>query len=162
MARYRRNGWHGIAEISSQTNELDSIPANRQRYKTEILELFDEAIRTEDSNKLQFCIATCWRDGIDSDYFVRFEKVILARWHEQHEDIVDLVYQLKDERFCDALYEISFNPGTYRRFDDEDESTLRKCVHALKVMKSEKAERILKRLVDAGNPNVKYALEAYG
>jgi hypothetical protein len=156
------NEWTKANSMESVYKVFDSIKDKGQLYKQEILDLFDEAISERDSKKLRFCIATCWRDGLDSDYIVRFENVILADWHEEYEDIVDLIYEFKDDRFAEAITEIAFNRTTYRKYDDENESTLRKCVHALKVMKTKKSEEMLGRLINTGNENVLYALEVYG
>ena len=125
------------------------------------MELFEEAIRNSDSEKLTFCIGASSRDGIDSDYLNFFERVILADWHEEHEDIVDIIYQFKDDRFSEALKEIALNKLKYRKYDLELESALRKCVHALKGIDSEKSKGILEELKATKNPNVKYALEMY-
>jgi hypothetical protein len=154
--------WERVNSLVSMERVFNPIKDGGQFYKQEILELFDKAIKAKDSNKLRFCIATCWRDGLDSDYVSRFENVIVADWHEEHEDIVDLTYEFKDDRFAEAIAEIAFNPTKYRKYDNENESTLRKCVHALKVMETRKSEEILKRLIDTGNENVRSALEAYG
>ncbi|MBW3127438.1 hypothetical protein [Hymenobacter profundi] len=49
----------------------------------------------------------------------------------------------------------------YRPFDDEMESTLRKCIHALMGIQTTKAHKAIKSLSNTGNKNVKYALENY-
>jgi len=122
----------------STVSNLDTIPNGKKEYKSQIMDFFKEAIRDTDSKKLTFCIGASFRDGIDSDYLNFFETVILEEWHEEHEDIVDIVYQFKDDRFSDALREIAANKSKYRKYDDELESTLRKCIHALKVIDSVK------------------------
>jgi len=142
-------------------NIFDSIPDGKKKYKIQILEFFEEAIRNSDSKKLIFCIGASSRDGIDSDYINFYERVILADWHEEHEDIVDIIYQFKDNRFSSALKEIALNKSKYRKYDLELESTLRKCVHALKVIDSEQSNEILTDLRKRKNPNIEYALEMY-
>lgn len=130
--------------------------------KKQILIAFDKAIEDRDSFGLQTCIAAAFRDGIDSDYIEVFKNVILEQWHEEHEDIVNIIYLiLPDDAFTDELWEIAINPKIYRKYDYELESTLRKCVHALKAIGTSKANAILDRLVETGNPNVQYALEMY-
>ncbi len=49
----------------------------------------------------------------------------------------------------------------YRPYDDELESTLRKCVHALKTIATELSNSAVKELLFTGNENVKYVLENY-
>lgn len=144
-----------------ESNSLDSIPDGKMRFKTQILDFFKDAIDDSNSKKLTFCIRACSRDGIDSDYIDFFESIILADWHEEHENIVDIIYQFKDDRFSEALKSIALNKSKYRKYDDENESTLRKCIHALKAIDSEKSNRILAELKAIKNPNVEYALEIY-
>ena len=142
-------------------NFFDSIPYGKKEYKAEILIFFNDAILNSDSKKLTFCIGASFRDGIDYDYIEFFEKTILADWHEEYEDIVDIIYQFKDNRFSNALNEIAMNESKYRKYDDENESTLRKCVHALKAIDSEQSNNILENLRKTKNPNIENALEMY-
>lgn len=53
------------------------------------------------------------------------------------------------------------NQEQFRWYDDELEATLRKCVHALKTINTEKSNQALKQLEDLNNDNVKYALEIW-
>ncbi len=142
-------------------NLFDLIPNKKKEYKSQIIEFFEDSIRNSDSKKLGFCIGASFQDGIDSDYIIFFEQTILADWHEEHEDIVDIIYQFKDERFSNALKEIAMNESKYRKNDTELESTLRKCVHALKVINTDKSNEILADLRKTKNPNIEFALEMY-
>lgn len=111
---------------------------------------------------MQFCIGVAFTDGIDADYTLPFKTIILERWHEEHEDIVQIVqFHLNNDVFTDALLEIALHPEVYRKFDDENESTLRKCVHTLVAINSPKAKLAIERLVKLNNPNIGFALENY-
>ncbi|MGG6231992.1 hypothetical protein [Tenacibaculum sp. SDUM215027] len=140
---------------------FEGITLNRKKYKTQVLKLFREAIENKDNDKLAFCITVCFYDGTDNEYIDFFEEIILADWHEEHEDVVDIVRSFKDDRFTESLKEIAVKEEIYRKYDDENESTLRKCVHALKAINSPKSNQIIKELIDSGNENVRYALENY-
>ncbi|XRE42170.1 hypothetical protein ACIVBQ_000374 [Tenacibaculum discolor] len=140
---------------------FESISLNRKKYKTQVLKLLRKAIENKDNDKLTFCITVCFYDGTDNEYINVFEEIILAEWHEEHENIVDLVRSFKDDRFTESLKEIAVKEEIYRKYDDENESTLRKCVHALKAINSPKSNQIIKELIDSGNENVRYALENY-
>lgn len=100
---------------------------------------------------------------IDSDLCDLIEKALSGKWHSQHDNIVNTIYleNLKDDRFVDPILEIALNREVFRWYDDELESTLRKCVHALKTINTEKSNNALKRLEELNNDNVKYALEMY-
>lgn len=100
---------------------------------------------------------------IDSSQYELIEKALTARWHSQHEDLVYTIYlqSLKDDRFVEPILDIALNKELFRWYDDELESTLRKCVHALKTIDSVKSNAALKILKELNNDNVKYALEMY-
>ena len=142
-------------------NVLSIFWTSKQKYKVDLLQMLDAAIADQDKTKLQFCIYASFRDGLDNDYSDRFYKIILETWHEEYEDIVENVSNLKDEKFSEPLFEIAINGDKYRKFDDENESTLRKCVHALKAINTKKSLEILSKLIETKNPNVQYALDIY-
>lgn len=145
-----------------QQKTFDLIPEGKQKYKSEILDALEEAIKNKDKNGLEFCIGSMWRDGIDKTYSNKFHEIILETWHNSHEDIVDIVRKLNEDRFSDALFKIAMDPVTYRQFDDENEATLRKCVHALRELNSPKSNELLIRIIETENPNVKFALGIHG
>lgn len=93
----------------------------------------------------------------------QIEQLLLATWHQEHEDIVNLVYlqNLKDDRFIQPILNIAKKRDVFRPFDDELESTLRKCVHALKTIDTNESRNAIELLARTGNMNVKYALENY-
>jgi hypothetical protein len=100
---------------------------------------------------------------IDYGQFDLIEKALSGKWHSQHEDIVNTIYleNLKDDRFVEPILDIALDKETFRPYDDELESTLRKCVYALKSIDSEKSIAALKILKELSNENVEYALEMY-
>lgn len=106
-------------------------------------------------------MALAHRDGMDEAYKPILKELVLATWHQSHEDIVSYIGELKDDDFTDDLYKIAITPETYRQYDDELEATLRKCVHALKAINSNHANERLGQLKATGNENVHYALEQY-
>ncbi|MEO8149885.1 MAG: HEAT repeat domain-containing protein [Bacteroidia bacterium] len=134
---------------------------SHKQYKYDILQMLDSAIADKDVEKLSFCIGASFRDGLDQDYSDKIYKIMLDTWHEEHEDLVDIIIILKDDRFCDSLLRIALDQETYRKFDDENESTLRKCVHALKAINSKRSLDLLAKLIETENSNVQFALEMY-
>lgn len=142
-------------------NVLDIIPSDKKSYKKDIINLFYQVLIDKDKKLLQFCIRASFRDGIDTDYIEIFDKLILEKWHDEHEDIVDIVYQFKDDRFTTSLEQIANKPEIYRTFDDEMESTLRKCFHALKAIDSENSRKVIKNLIESKNPNIEAILDMY-
>lgn len=138
---------------------LEKIWSGNKTYKAENLQFLESAVTEKDIQKLRFSIAMAFRDGLDKDFSDIFYKIILETWHEEHEDIVDIVCDFKEERYCDALLKIVLEDKIYRKFDDENESTLRKCVNALVAINTKKSSDILEKLIQTKNPNVRYALD---
>ena len=120
------------------------------------------AVEKESEEDLITCLDYRTKN-IDYDQYELIEKALSGRWHSQHEDLLNAVYlqNLKDDRFVGPILEIALNREIFRWYDDELESTLRKCVHALKTIDSAKSNNALKRLEELNNDNVKHALEMY-
>jgi len=139
---------------------MDTFPLGTYNHKTELINLIEAKIEAEDAGKLDLYLALAWRDGLDESYKSSFKKLVLAKWHNYHEDIIDYIGDLKDDSFTEDIYTVATNPF-YRQYDDENESTLRKCVHALKAINSKNADSKISLLIATGNMNVRYALEMY-
>ena len=109
------------------------------------------------------CLGSIRTKDIDSSEYGLIEKALIGRWHNQHEDIINAIYLegFKDDRFIGPILDIALNREIFRWYDDEFEPTLRKCVHALKTIDSEKSNAALKRLEELNNDNVRYVLETY-
>ena len=84
------------------------------------------------------------------------EQLFLTRQFERYNVVL-----LNDDVFSDILYLIATNSETYRKNDDENESTLRKCTHVLKQINSKKSNQYIEKLKSLYNPNVYSALENY-
>jgi hypothetical protein len=119
-----------------------------------------KAVENEDEQALIKCLD--FRKKIDTSDYGMIEKALWGTWHSRHEDLVNIIYLgiLKDDRFVNPILNIALNKEI-RWYDDELEATLRKCVHALITIDSEKANQALKRLKDLNNDNVKVILEMY-
>jgi len=139
---------------------MDTFPKDTHNYKKELLSLINTSIRTKNSDKLRLYLSLAWGDGMDYSYKPILKEIILAKWHTFHEDIVDYVTNFKDETFTDDIYTIATD-SFYRQYDDENDATLRKCVHALIAFNSEKAKEKIQLLKDTGNMNIKFVLDMY-
>jgi hypothetical protein len=131
----------------------------------ELIKLFERAIYEKDELILENCIIILFKQTNKKDefYYPKIEKLLIAQWHHLHEDLVNMIYlkKLKDNRFIQPIMDIALNREIFRPFDDELESTLRKCVHALKTIGTDESDKALRILLESGNENVKYALENY-
>lgn len=121
------------------------------------------AIKSENEEALIDCLDIKNSGKIDSSCYEYIEKALIATWHNQHEDLVNTIYleNLIDDRFVEPILNIATDMDHYRPYDDELESTLRKCVHALKTINSDESKRALKKLESLNNDNVKITLEMY-
>lgn len=122
-----------------------------------------KAIDNESEEDLKEFLAFRNRNKIDSNLYSLFEKALTATWHSQHEDLVGTIWlaNLRDDRFVEPILNIAINKEIFRWYDDELESTLRKCVHALKTIDSKKSNEALEQLKKMNNNNVGSALEVY-
>ncbi len=121
------------------------------------------AVQSESEQELIKCLDFRKNEKITTDQYDLIEKALVGTWHSQHEDLVNAIYleDLKDDRFVEPILKIALNKEVFRWFDDELESTLRKCVHALKTIDSKKSNEALKKLENLNNDNVKFALGMY-
>src|SRR5690242_10575775 len=97
-----------------------------------------QAVEEKNQEKLRNSLASLYGQSteIDKSLYPIIERLLFENWHHEHEDIVGMIWldDLKDNRFIDPIMAIAQQPEVYRPFDDELESTLRKCVHALKTI----------------------------
>jgi hypothetical protein len=126
-------------------------------------ETLEIAVENENEEILIKCLDFKKTKEIDSNQYDLIEKALSGKWHNQHEDLLNTIYlnNLKDDRFVEPILDIALNGEIYRQHDDELESTLRKCVHALKTIDSEKSKTAIRRLKELNNDNVKHTLEIY-
>jgi hypothetical protein len=140
---------------------IEKFPFRTQKYKSQLIEILKSKIKNRDCKSLAFLLTLAWRDGFDSDYKVIFKSLILEKWHNCHEDIIDFIRDFKDDDFTDDIFIIAITPIPYRQFDDELEATLRKCIHALIEIDSIKSKEKIKTLLETKNPNIRNIVDMY-
>lgn len=147
-----------------KTNSFfDRIPSSVKNLKSEIHNSIKDSIAYEDKSQLLFALNLAYKAGLDNTYIDLIAQLLPATWHDEHEDLVNAIYleNLNDNIFSDALYKIATEPELYRKYDDEMEPTLRKCIHALKMIDSEEANTYIMKLKNTNNSNVDMALSVY-
>lgn len=122
-----------------------------------------KAIESQNEQELIKCLDYRLTNKIDTTCYEYIEKALQETWHNQHEDLVNTIYlgNLIDDRFVEPILNIAIDSERFRCYDDDLEATLRKCVHALKTINSEKSNLALKKLESLNNDNVKIVLEMY-
>ncbi len=148
-----------IKRIFNSTNSLDL----KNLSKNEIIDCFLLAINTKDVSLLQKVLLIAYKNGLDIDYSDIIIKLLSEDWHDEHEDLVNAIYlqDIKSDDFIEPLKNIIENKNSFRKYDDETESTLRKCIHALKTIDTVKANNLIDELKQTNNPNILSALENY-
>ena len=131
--------------------------------KTKIFNLYGKALEIKSNEILLKALHYSFNEEIDSDYVNYFNQLLHETWHNEHEEIINLIWlnNLNDDAFSEILYSIAIHPEIYRKYDDENESTLRKCIHVFKIINSEKSNMYIEKLKMTNNPNVYSALENY-
>lgn len=122
-----------------------------------------QAVQNEDEQGLIKCLEFSNQNKFETDSFEYIEKALIGTWHNQHEDLVNIIYleNLRDDRFVEPIVNIALNRERFRWHDHELEATLRKCVHALKTINSDVSNSAIEKLKGLDNDNVKFALEMY-
>ena len=122
-----------------------------------------KAIENQSNVELKKCINFNKKNDIGLEQYEHIENALRATWHHQHEDLVNIIYleNLKDDRFIEPILNIAINKDVYRQYDYDLESTLRKCVHALKTINSYNSKLALEKLANLNNQNVRIILEMY-
>ena len=125
--------------------------------------MLKQAVECKNEQELIKCLDLGQGMNIEPSQYYLLEEALTATWHSQHEDLVSTIYLdgLKDDRFVEPIMNIALNRDVFRWYDDELESTLRKCVHALKVINSEKSNQALRKLEELDNSNIKTTLDMY-
>ena len=130
-----------------------------------MLKRLDRIIEKQNEIELQGCIVDLFNQTteIEKIIYPKIERLLIEKWHHEHEDLIGLIWlkEIKDNRFINPIMIIAENKEIYRPFDDELESTLRKCVHALKTIGTKESILAIEKILESGNDNAKYALENY-
>ncbi|GAO41775.1 hypothetical protein [Flavihumibacter petaseus] len=136
-----------------------------KEYSGDISMRLSEVLESHNVEELSDCMIILFyqSDPIDSILFPIIERLLSDRWHQKHEEIIGLIWlrDMKDDRFIEPIIAIALDGNSFRPFDDELEPTLRKCVHALKTIGTNRADLAIRQLVDSGNENVKHILDIY-
>lgn len=126
-------------------------------------DMLKKAVESENEQELIECLDLNQIKKIEPNQYDLIEKALIGTWHSQHEDLENTIYleKISDDRFVEPILNIALNREVFRWYDDELEATLRKCVHALKTIDSEKSNQAIKTLEGLNNNNVKITLEMY-
>ena len=110
--------------------------------------ILDEILVKKDVEVLDEFLCEMYKENSDNGYDIvpLICKLITEDWHEEHEDLVSSLQDLKDERSIDAI-KIALNMDFpyLRRWSNED-AFHRKCTWALADIGTEKAREVLKQL----------------
>ena len=90
--------------------------------KRKIFNLFEKAVNSKSSEILAVALNHTYKERINQDYANYFSRLLPEIWHEEHEEIINIIWlnNLNDNIFSDILYSIATKPEMYRKNDDEN------------------------------------------
>jgi hypothetical protein len=118
------------------------FPSGNLFFTDRLIEILEKAYLNKTTNDLELVLAAAQRDGLTIQYTDILCKLLLADWHECHEDILMMLEDIQDPRSVDTIEKAL--GATYNYYVGND--IIRKSVWALTKIKSEKADLILQRL----------------
>lgn len=119
------------------------------------------AVEQEDAEMLEYLIFTMYLgdDAINiNTYLDILNRLILCKWHKQHEDISLLLQRINSPKSIDYLYKAIFLQLDYLDWDD-NYAFEKKCVHAIAKCNNQEALNKLRILASNDNEILKQCAE---
>lgn len=92
------------------------------------------------------------------DYLDVFNKLLLEKWHNKHEDIVMLIQRINNFESVEFLFKAVYLKPDYLSWDD-NYSFEKKCIHAIARIGKQDSIKYLSVLCDDANPIIKECSE---
>lgn len=124
-------------------NYWDQFPERRTlRFKDKSLPLLKKNIEDRNVKGLESILAIISCDGADGDYTDILLSLLDENWHFSEENIVSVLYDIKDPRSIDKLYELAINVPDY----DDMRALAKKCMWTLRAINTPASIEKLKLL----------------
>ena len=122
--------------------------------ESQLMELLREGISRRDADAIEEAVVLLYVCDFDLRAFAASCRELLpADWHYKHEDIAQLLGEIKDPGAVDCLYEAATREHAYLDYDDTHQLA-RKCIKALSAIGSEAAVSRLRELSLQDNATV--------
>jgi hypothetical protein len=124
--------------------------SNEYAHTEEILNYLQLAIENKNADWVEYLTIAAHDDGLNKMYSKVLCYLLNEDWHYKHEDIVELLYDIKDPETVDCIYKATF------RYDEVDEmkALQRKCIHALYTIHTTEAIDKIKLLANSDDQMV--------
>ncbi len=114
--------------------------------ESQVMELLREGISKRDADAIEEAVVLLYVCDFDLRAFAApCRELLSADWHYKHEDIAQLLGEIKDPASVDCLYEAATREYAYLDYDDTYQLA-RKCIKALSAIGSEAAVVRLREL----------------
>lgn len=108
------------------------------------------ACASRDADRVELALVDAYRVGVTAKFVPTLIELLQTPWHTRHEDVVQLLQQLKDPRAVVPLELAAQSSHDYLSFD-EHFGLARKCTWALADIGTEEAKGALSRLAGSDN-----------
>lgn len=119
---------------------VEKLNIGEYDYENFFLEIFHYVYNIKNADYVEFALVACARFGIYNNKFVDILcKLLKEKWHYRHENIVNVLQELKSSKSVQTLYEVIFIKYDYLHKVDECHALARKCIWALGEMGTHEA-----------------------
>ena len=147
---------HPAPETLEPKEILERFGANTDDAFAFGLSLLQQVTQKKDADELGYALILCSAlKSFDESYVDLLIELSSANWHEQHENIVQILHQLKSPKAIDALYHLTQWLPEYMNYDEENRSLARKALFALGDTPGEEAKQAIQKLLQDNNPKVR-------
>lgn len=114
----------------------------KKLYTLELIERLSDVSNTRDEVFLNLLLMISDADGLDDQYTKIFCQLLNEKWHRQHEEIIVLLEQMKDESSVQTVYQTALDIPDW----DDARGLAKKCIYTLAAINTESAKTYLEKL----------------
>lgn len=140
--------------VTHRISELDfaeRFPLEPGSGSAAALAMLQVAVREQDGHDAEYGLYLACCFGYSAEYVEVLCALAEASWHQWHEDVVNMLDELRDPASVDVLYRVALSRHPYRDYD-EHEALGVKCVWALYKIGTEPAVERLVQLMGCDRP----------
>ncbi len=145
----------------SQDELFKNIGIKEIGFEKCLLDKIFYAYEQEDAEMIEYLVFTIYlgEEKINLSLFLDIlNRLILCKWHNQHENIVLLLQKISSPESVKYLYKAIFMELDYLKWDDNF-AFEKKCIHAMAKCNSQEAVRNLRHLATNENEIIKLCAE---
>lgn len=139
--------------IISQEELRNTIECSSPQFQIKLKEELENTIVNQDGERLEYLIYTLFltEENININFYVDLlNKLIICKWHQQHENIAMLLQKIHSPSSVTYLQKAVHLRPQYLEWDDNYAFEV-KCIWALGYIKNSEAEEVLEQLSKESN-----------